>query len=256
MRKKIVAGNWKMNLSIEEGNHLIQNIHAGLPGLSSHQWVVFCTPYTHLHSCGKTLKELNHPQLHLGSQNCNPNASGAYTGEVSVSMLKECGVDAVIIGHSERRQYYQEGHEFLKSKVNTLVDQQMMVIFCCGEPLSIRDAGMQNDFVETQLKESLLHLTGAQMIKHIVIAYEPIWAIGTGVTASTEQAQNMHAHIRSVLNAQYGSEVANEISILYGGSCNANNAEELFGCPDVDGGLIGGAALKAESFLPIIQAMK
>lgn len=254
MRKKIVAGNWKMNLSIEEGKKLINDVCSGLPSLEDHQYVIFCPPFTHLSSCDKALKDINSSQLLLGAQNCNPNASGAFTGEVSVSMLKECGVNAVIIGHSERRQYYMEDHAFLKQKVNKLVEQGMTVIFCCGEPLNIREAKAQDNFVEKQLIESLLHLTADQMLKHVVIAYEPIWAIGTGVTASTQQAQDMHAHIRSVLRTQY-KDAADQISILYGGSCNANNAKELFACPDVDGGLIGGAALKAETFLPIIEAM-
>lgn len=255
MRKKIVAGNWKMNLSLEQGKQLIAEVGAGIQSLADHQYVVFCTPYTHLVSCGEALKTLNHERILLGAQNCNPNASGAYTGEISIAMLKECGVKAVIIGHSERRQYYMENADFLKQKVDALIAQNMMILFCCGEPLSVREAGTQNEFVENQLKESLLHLTADQMLNHVVIAYEPIWAIGTGVTASTEQAQDMHAHLRTVLTQQYGESVSGQMSLLYGGSCNAANARELFSCADVDGGLIGGAALKAETFLPIIEAM-
>lgn len=255
MRKKIVAGNWKMNLSIQEGANLIDAVCAQMPTLKEHQQVVFCTPYTHLHNAHLSLQKASKNNTFLGAQNCNPNASGAYTGEISIGMLKECGVSNVIIGHSERRQYFNESNEFLKQKTDALLAQNMQVIFCCGEPLEIREAGTQNDFVAKQLQESLFHVTADQLQQQVVIAYEPIWAIGTGVTASTQQAQDMHFFIRSLLASTYGAEVAANITILYGGSCNASNAAELFSCTDVDGGLIGGAALKPETFLPIIEAM-
>lgn len=255
MRKKIVAGNWKMNLSVSEGVNLVNEILSKMPSLKSHQHVVFCSPFTHLDRLSDSLKSQASPSIHKGAQNCNDKASGAYTGEISISMLKELNVDTVIIGHSERRQYFHESNEFLKAKVNALVEAKMHVLFCCGEPLSIREEGTQNQFVEKQLEESLFHLNADQLVSCITIAYEPIWAIGTGVTASTAQAQEVHAHIRSLLVNKYGADIANEISILYGGSCNAGNAKELFACADVDGGLIGGAALKADTFLPIIEAM-
>ena len=192
--------------------------------------------------------------VYLGAQNCHSEASGAYTGEVSASMLSSAEVKYVIIGHSERREYFKETSEMLAKKVNQVLSNEMKVIFCCGEPLEIRDANTQNAYVEAQIREGLFHL-GEAHLDHVVIAYEPIWAIGTGRTASSAQAQDMHAHIRSVINAQYGADIANNISILYGGSCKPSNAAELFTCPDVDGGLIGGAALKASDFLGIIEAI-
>ena len=252
MRKKIVAGNWKMNTTIADGRTLVQKIVKDLPNLQAHHHVIFCAPFTHLFALQN---ELNHPQLQLGAQNCHPKVSGAFTGEISISMLQEVGVQSVIIGHSERRQYFNESNAFLKEKVDALIEANMQILFCCGEPLEIREANNQNEFVATQLAESLFHLSAEQMQNHVTIAYEPIWAIGTGVTASTQQAQDMHAFIRQTLSQKMGNPVAESISILYGGSCNAQNAQELFACQDVDGGLIGGAALKAETFLPIIQAL-
>lgn len=252
MRKKIVAGNWKMNTTLAEGVTLTKEIIEQMPELKAHQQVIFCPPYTHLDRLSHSINKTN---VHLGSQNSNDKASGAFTGEISISMLKEVGVQSVIIGHSERRQHFSETNEFLKQKVNALVDSSMQILFCCGEPLEIREANTQNEFVEKQLMESIFHLSASNMVNHIVIAYEPIWAIGTGKTASTEQAQEMHAFIRNLISRNYSQEVADSISILYGGSCNAQNAKELFACPDVDGGLIGGAALKAETFLPIIEAL-
>ncbi|MEZ5046449.1 MAG: triose-phosphate isomerase [Chitinophagaceae bacterium] len=254
MRKKIVAGNWKMNLLPSEGNTLIQQIVKQSPPLKNHQSVLFCVPYTHLHQAEAAL--VNAPQnFILGAQNCSEKASGAFTGDVSIAMLKAFHTQAVIIGHSERRQYHQESHDLLKAKVDALIQEDMLVIFCCGEPLEIRETNQENDFVSKQLADSLWHVTSEQLVKNIVIAYEPIWAIGTGKTASAQQAQAMHAHIRQELAAQYSDAVAQQITILYGGSCNAENAKELFSQADIDGGLIGGAALKADSFLPIIQAL-
>lgn len=251
----MVAGNWKMNPSIADAKVLVNEvINHPLPA-DENKLVVFCTPFTHLYSIHQLLTQKDYSNIKLGAQNCNDKMQGAYTGEISVSMLKETGVTHVIIGHSERRQYYAESNEFLKNKVDTLIAQDMQVIFCCGEPLEIRNENQQNEYVATQLKESLFHLNAEQMKNNITIAYEPIWAIGTGVTATTEQAQEMHAYIRNLLSQTYNEATAEEISLLYGGSCNAQNAAELFANKDVDGGLIGGAALKAETFLPIIQAM-
>lgn len=255
MRKNIVAGNWKMNLSIAEASYLVETIIDAAPALRENHVVVFCTPFTHLQTIAKIIDSKGHSQFTLGAQNCNDQISGAFTGEISVNMLKEIGVTHVIIGHSERRQLFGESSDFLKKKVDTLIAANMQILFCCGEPLEIRNAGEQNQYVQKQLSDSLFHLDAAQMKNHITIAYEPIWAIGTGVTASTQQAQDMHAHIRHVLSETYDSQLAADISILYGGSCNAQNAADLFANEDVDGGLIGGAALKAETFLPIISAM-
>ncbi|MBK7763235.1 MAG: triose-phosphate isomerase [Bacteroidetes bacterium] len=256
MRKKIVAGNWKMNLGIQEGVQLVNDIIAKLPVFQTHQHVIFCTPFTHLQKVNEVINQTKNSSLHTGAQNCHDKTSGAYTGEISIAMLQELGVNSVIIGHSERRQYFQESNEFLKNKVDALLANKMHVLFCCGEPLEVREAAQQNAWVEKQLQESIFHLSAETIQQGITIAYEPIWAIGTGVTASTAQAQEMHAFIRSLLQATYDEDTAQNISILYGGSCNAANAAELFACEDVDGGLIGGAALKAESFLPIIEAMK
>lgn len=255
MRKKIVAANWKMNLSIEEGKSLVNDVLAGLPALQESQLVIFCCPFIHLSSMRPLIREANSASIQLGAQNCHPAASGAFTGEVSIPMLKEVGVESVIIGHSERRQYFGETNEFLKSKLDALVAAGMHVLFCCGEPLTIRELDQQNEYVGNQLKESLFHLSADQIKASVTIAYEPIWAIGTGMTATTAQAQEMHAYIRSLIAGVYGQDTASEISILYGGSCNANNADELFACEDVDGGLIGGAALKADTFLPIVKAI-
>lgn len=253
MRKKIIAGNWKMNLDITEGAQLVNDIFNGSPELNDNKIVVIAPPYLHLTQTASQLAGMDY--IYLGAQNCHHEGSGAYTGEVSASMLKSAEVTYVIIGHSERREYQKEDDATLAKKVNQALINGLQVIFCCGEPLEIRDANTQNEFVEKQIRAGLFHLSEEQF-KNIVIAYEPIWAIGTGRTASAAQAQDMHAHIRSVLAAQYGEEVADNTSILYGGSCKPSNAGELFANPDVDGGLIGGAALKAADFLGIIAAMR
>lgn len=252
MRKKIVAGNWKMNLDLNDGAELVNDIFKGLPVLNEDNQVVIAPPYLHLTQIAAQLTGVI--DVHLAAQNCHSEASGAYTGEVSAAMLKSAEVEYVIIGHSERREYFKEDDAMLAKKVNQALNNELQVIFCCGEPLEIRDANTQNAYVENQINAGLFHL-GADHLKNIVIAYEPIWAIGTGRTASSEQAQEMHAHIRGVISAQYGAEIASNISILYGGSCKPSNAAELFACPDVDGGLIGGASLKASEFLGIINAM-
>lgn len=252
MRKKIVAANWKMNLTLAEGRQLVDGILAALPQLSEHKLVVIASPFVHITQTAGQLQGKQY--IYTGAQNCAAEASGAYTGEVSAMMLKDAGVEYVIIGHSERREYYKEDNATITKKVDLALANGLQVLFCCGEPLDIRDAGTQNTYVEQQIKDSLFHLDAAQL-KKITIAYEPIWAIGTGRTASSQQAQDMHAHIRSVIAGQYGTDAANDMAILYGGSCKPSNAAELFACADVDGGLIGGASLKADEFLGIINAM-
>jgi triosephosphate isomerase len=191
----------------------------------------------------------------IAAQNCNDKAKGAYTGEISAEMLHSIGIKYCVIGHSERREYYFETNKLLAEKVNICLQNEITPIFCCGEALRIREELSQNRFVQQQLEESLFHLTSDQ-IRSVIIAYEPIWAIGTGKTATTEQAQEMHHHLRSVLAGKYGKEVADDITILYGGSVKANNAKELFSSPDVDGGLVGGASLIANEFIEIIKALK
>lgn len=253
MRKMIVAANWKMNLSLAEGRNLVDDILAGLPQLNNDKLVVIASPFIHI---TQTAGQLNGKQyIHTGAQNCAAEASGAYTGEVSALMLKDAGVEYVILGHSERREYYKEDNATITKKVDLALANGLKVLFCCGEALEVRDANTQNAFVEQQIKDSLFHLS-AEQLQNITIAYEPIWAIGTGRTASSQQAQDMHAHIRSVIAQKFGTAAADNMSILYGGSCKPSNAAELFACPDVDGGLIGGAALKADEFLGIIEAMK
>ncbi|MBS1687849.1 MAG: triose-phosphate isomerase [Bacteroidetes bacterium] len=252
MRKKIVAANWKMNLNLEEGKKLVDGIIAGMPTLNEQKEVVIAPPFVHLAQTAGQLQGKAH--IYLGAQNCYSETAGAYTGEISASMLKSVGTAYVIIGHSERREYFKEDNAMLAKKTDQGLANGLKVIFCCGEPLEVRDADTQNAYVEKQIKEGLFHLDAAQL-KNIVIAYEPIWAIGTGRTASAQQAQDMHAHIRAVIAAQYGKDTADNMSILYGGSCKPSNAAELFACADVDGGLIGGASLKADEFLGIIDAM-
>lgn len=252
MRKKIVAGNWKMNLDIESGKKLVNDIISGLPAVNGNNEVVLCPPFILLQQTGQQIAGTD--KVYLGAQNCYTETSGAYTGEISAPMVKSTGATYVILGHSERREYFNETNAMLAKKTDTALANGLKVIFCCGEPLSVRDADTQNSYVEQQIKEGLFHLDAAQL-ENIVLAYEPIWAIGTGRTASSAQAQDMHAHIRGVLAAQYGQQVADNMTILYGGSCKPSNAEELFACPDVDGGLIGGAALQATDFHGIIAAM-
>ena len=252
MRKKIIAGNWKMNLNLQEGVELAAGIVDGLPKLSENIQVILAPPATHLTAIYETVEDIAF--LNIAGQNCHHLESGAYTGEVSAGMLWSAGASHVIIGHSERREYNGETDEILAKKVDAALEQGLEVIFCCGESLETRDSNTQNDFVAQQLTNGLFHLD-AEQLAAACIAYEPIWAIGTGRTASTEQAQEMHAHIRAHIAAKYGQEVADETSILYGGSCKPSNAAELFACPDVDGGLIGGASLKEDDFLGIINAM-
>jgi triosephosphate isomerase len=253
MRKQIAAANWKMNLTYQEGEKLLDEILEAKIRLASHQLAIFAVPFPYLLMSRSEVEDVQN--YYIAAQNCHHKKSGAYTGEISVAMLRSIRVPYCIIGHSERREYFKESNEQLAEKLNLCLDNYITPIFCCGEALTIREAGTQNDFVAVQLKESLFHLP-AEKIANIIIAYEPIWAIGTGKTASTEQAQEMHAHLRSILAGQYGKTVADQVSILYGGSVKANNAKELFSCPDVDGGLVGGASLVAAEFIEIIKALK
>lgn len=253
MRKQIAAANWKMNLTFQQGEKLLDDILDTSIQLKDHQQVIFAVPYPYLLMTRSEVAE--EKNYYVAAQNCYHKKSGAYTGEVSVDMLHSIGLQFCVIGHSERREYFNESNQVLADKVNLCLETFITPIFCCGEPLGIREANTQNGYVATQLKESLFHLP-ASKIKDIVIAYEPIWAIGTGKTASTEQAQEMHAYLRSVISQQYGKEVADEVSILYGGSVKANNAKEIFSSPDVDGGLVGGASLVAADFIEIIKALK
>lgn len=252
MRKKIVAGNWKMNMNLQEGIDLAKELQEMLTAEKPNCDVVICTPFIHLASIAQFL---NQDLIGLGAENCADKDKGAYTGEVSAEMVKSTGAKYVIIGHSERREYYHETPEILKEKVLLALQKGLKVIFCIGESLAEREAGKQNEVVKAELEGSVFNLTEEEF-RNIVIAYEPIWAIGTGKTATAEQAEEIHAYIRSTVAERYGNEVAEQTSILYGGSCKASNAPELFAKPDIDGGLIGGASLKAADFKGIIDAWK
>ena len=253
MRTQIAAANWKMNLVKEEAEQLLNQLLADAPTLPAEQEVILAVPFPYLTWVQHRLEGLK--GYRVAAQNCHQKTAGAYTGEVSAPMLASLGIRDCVLGHSERREYQGEDEALLAEKVNRCLEVGIRPIFCCGEPLSVREAGSQNEFVEAQIRGSLFHLS-AEVIQGIVIAYEPIWAIGTGKTASTEQAQEMHASIRRVLVQQYGQAVANSVPILYGGSVKAANASELFACPDVDGGLVGGASLNAVEFNAIIRALK
>ncbi|MES2431524.1 MAG: triose-phosphate isomerase [Bacteroidota bacterium] len=253
MRKQIAAANWKMNLTLAQGETLLNDLLAIPHELNENQEAVFGIPFPYLTAVKNIFN--GKQNIYVAAQNCSNKRSGAYTGETSVEMLQSIGVDYVIIGHSERREYFNETNAMLAEKVNLCFEYKLKPIFCCGEALEIREAGTQNEYVEKQLIESLFHLS-AEQLTGFVIAYEPIWAIGTGKTASSAQAQEMHAHIRNILSTEYGEAVANSISILYGGSVKAANAKEIFGQPDVDGGLVGGASLIAEEFATIINSLK
>ncbi len=250
MRKKIVAGNWKMNKSLQEGIALVNDLKEVVKNPNCD--VVICTPFIHLATVAEMLKGT---PMQLGAENCADKASGAYTGEVSAEMVKSTGAEYVILGHSERRQYYNETGEILKEKVLLALENGLKVLYCIGESLEEREADKQNEVVKKELEESVFNLSEEQF-KNIVIAYEPIWAIGTGKTATAEQAEEIHAYIRSCVKERYGAQVAEDTTILYGGSCKASNAPELFSKPDIDGGLIGGASLKAADFKGIIDAWK
>jgi len=251
MRKKIVAGNWKCNTTVKEGVELAKSVNElVLTKGAKDVVVVLGTPFTHLTS---VVDAVDANRINVASQNCAAEPKGAFTGEVSVSMIQSTGATYVIIGHSERREYYNETSETLNKKLALTLEQGLTPIYCCGEALAIREAGTENQFVKQQLDETIFLLSTEKLL-NVVIAYEPIWAIGTGKTASTQQAQDMLAFIRGLIAAKYSKKVAEEISILYGGSCSASNANDLFSQPDIDGGLIGGASLKAADFLSIINA--
>ncbi len=250
MRQKIVAGNWKMNKTLQEGVELAKNVNDILAKNAPKCTVILGTPFIHLTEVVKTVDSKN---IKVAAENCADMASGAYTGEVSAAMVKSTGAQYVILGHSERRTYYGETDAILKEKVDLALANGLLPIFCIGEVLEQREAGKQNEVVKAQVENALFHLSADDFGK-IVLAYEPVWAIGTGKTATSAQAEEIHAYIRSVIAAKYGKEVADNTTILYGGSCKASNAKELFAQPDVDGGLIGGASLKAEDFYGIIEA--
>jgi len=252
MRKQIAAANWKMNLSLAQAETLLNELVASSNSLGANQEAIFAVPSIYIPLA--LAKLANKPNVFVAAQNCHQKESGAYTGEVSASMLESIGVKHIIVGHSERREYFAESDALLAEKVNAILAIHSTPIFCCGEPLAIRESESQNAFVEAQLKNSLFHLSAEAIVK-VVIAYEPIWAIGTGKTATSAQAQDIHAYIRSCIANQYGEVVANEISILYGGSVKASNAKEIFSQPDVDGGLVGGASLVATEFTAIINAL-
>ncbi len=252
MRKKIVAGNWKMNLNLQEGVALAKELNEALAADKPNCGVVICTPFIHLASVAQVI---NQDVIGLGAENCADKEKGAFTGEVSAEMVKSTGAQYVILGHSERREYYKETPEILKEKVLLALKNGLKVIFCIGETLEEREANKQNEVVKAELEGSVFNLSEEDFRK-IVIAYEPIWAIGTGKTATAEQAEEIHAYIRSIIADKYGKAVAEDTSILYGGSCKASNAPELFAKPDIDGGLIGGASLKCADFKGIIDAWK
>jgi len=250
MRKKIVAGNWKMNTTLNEGVALAKGVNDALKSVEPKCDVIICVPFTHLASVNSVIDTR---KLGLGAENCADHKSGAYTGEVSASMVSSTGAKYVILGHSERRQYYGETSDTLRSKVALAFENNLTPIFCIGEVLSERENGTHFDVVKRQIEEGLFNL-GADDFSKVIIAYEPVWAIGTGKTATDEQAEEMHAFIRNVIAEKYGKDIAENTSILYGGSCKPTNAAALFAKPNVDGGLIGGASLDAQSFMGIVTA--
>lgn len=253
MRKKIVAGNWKMNKNFEEAGILTAELMGMVEDeVKGNVRVVLCVPFPYLVPIKNQLGK--NTRIDVGAQNCSEHEAGAYTGEVSAAMLRSIGTPYVILGHSERRQYFKEDAELLAKKVDIALKYGLTPIFCCGEPLEVREKNQHEKLVKQQVEEALFHLD-ADAIGKVVIAYEPVWAIGTGKTASAQQAQDMHAVIRGHLASKYDSSVSDTISILYGGSVNAGNARELFSCSDVDGGLVGGASLKSREFAEIIKAM-
>ena len=252
MRKKIAAGNWKMNTTLKEGLKLASEIvHMSQNESLSDTTIIVSVPYTHIESIKKTIGHTKN--VFIAAQNCHQKVSGAYTGEVSAIMLQNLGVDYVIVGHSERREYFNETYDELETKTRIVLNHHMTPIFCCGENLSIREDNAHFNLVKKQLSSSLFRLHAIDFAK-VVIAYEPVWAIGTGVTASEEQAQEMHHFIRQTIAEKYGESIAQEITILYGGSVKPTNAQILFACPDVDGGLIGGASLDAQGFIKIAKS--
>ncbi len=250
MRKKIVAGNWKMNKSFSEGMQLIDELLTG-PETNTGVLKIIATPFIHLSEAARKLN--GNKDFQLAAQNCHQEVNGAYTGEISAGMIASTGATYVIIGHSERRMYFKESDALLAQKVNAALTAALTPIFCIGESLEERNANKHQETVKNQLKESVFQLPAAEFAR-LILAYEPVWAIGTGVTASSAQAQEMHHFIRAEINKKYGQEISDTTAILYGGSCNPQNAKELFSCPDVDGGLIGGASLKAADFKAITNS--
>ena len=251
MRKKIVAGNWKMNTNLPQGHELFHEINEYCNTIDLRELsVIIAPPFTHLIS----LCETDNRCIQLAAQNCSDKTHGAFTGEVSTSMITSSGANYVIIGHSERRKYFGETNEILKNKINLAIESGLQTIYCCGESIDERQQGIHKDIISQQIEKVLYEFDNKQIGK-IIVAYEPIWAIGTGETATAEQAQEMHACIRSLVNQKFGEELANSMTIIYGGSCSAKNASELFEMKDVDGGLIGGASLKAQDFIDIINAL-
>lgn len=253
MRRKIVAGNWKMNLEYSEALELITDItNLEFPLQQANVSVIVAVPFTYLKDASEIV--LGHSNFFIAAQNCSDKDKGAYTGEISAAMLKSVGTQYVIIGHSERRSYYQENNQCIKEKIDMALQYNLQPILCVGELLDERNLNQQFAVVQKQIDESTQHLN-AQQFTNIILAYEPVWAIGTGITATPQQAQEMHAFIRKCISVNYGDTLANQISILYGGSCNESNAKELFSGADIDGGLIGGASLKVDSFAKIIEAL-
>lgn len=253
MRNKIVAGNWKMNTTLEEGETLVSEVLAKIENVDlSNKKVVFGTPFVSIHSVAQIID--GKENVYAAAQNLSSYDSGAYTGEVSAKMLNACGAQMVIIGHSERRAYFGETNQILVEKIDQALNNNLLPIYCCGEVLEDRKNGSYKEVIKSQIEEALFHLSNDQ-IKNIVIAYEPVWAIGTGETASPEQAQEVHGYIRGLIGQKYGSEIADNMSILYGGSMKPGNAKDLMSMEDIDGGLIGGASLKSSDFVEIISAM-
>ncbi len=252
MRKKIAAANWKMNLTVSEGEKLLDEILNENIELNDHQQAIFAVPFPYMQFAQEKIS--GRKNYFISAQDCSDKKSGAYTGEVSVDMIASLNVTHVIIGHSERRANFNESNSMLAEKLNLILEKGLTPIFCCGESLELRESGKQNEFVAKQIKESLFHLSPESMEK-VIVAYEPIWAIGTGKTATTAEAQDMHFHLRTTLARHFGDKIAADISILYGGSVKGNNAVELFSQSDVDGGLVGGASLNAQEFCTIIKSL-
>ncbi len=253
MRQKIIAGNWKMNKTFDESRILASEVKGMVTDeVKGDVKVILCVPYPYLTSLLKLIG--SDTRISIAAQNCSEHESGAYTGEVSAAMIASIGINYVILGHSERRQYFGEDGKLLAKKIDVAQKHGLTPVFCCGEPIEIRESNGHEDMVKRQIEESLFHLSASQLEK-VIIAYEPVWAIGTGKTATTQQAQDMHSVIRRHLSSKYGQAVADSISILYGGSVNVSNAKELFSCPDVDGGLVGGASLKSRDFTDIIKSI-
>ena len=252
MRKKIIAGNWKMNKSFDDAmaltSEVVNMINDEYKGSAL---TVLIPPSLYVNSVSRMVKG----NVYSGAQNCHQEVSGAFTGEISAAMIKSCGAEYVIIGHSERRQYFGETNALLAKKVDSVLANNLTAIYCCGETLEEREANKHFEVLKSQISEGLFHLTNDQM-QHVVVAYEPVWAIGTGKTASTAQAQEVHAFIRNLLKEKFGAAVSDNITIQYGGSVKADNAVELFSAPDIDGALVGGAALQSRSFVDIVKAMK